>query len=180
MILFDEIEEFCLNRENESLGMKSRLLTTALLTKFNDLRKEEKSIFFLATNRLKSLDSAIIRPGRFDMQLFVGTPNLSSRLSRFESMLEASEVIDLPRRKQAMAAFEGAVRSRWNSDVQYFNFLESEVLGRNCVAAASSAGKMPLTEDAIKSLIDSQRLLITIRGSDAREEYESNKSRSRW
>lgn len=32
IILFDEIEEFCLDRENPSLGMESRLLTTAMLT----------------------------------------------------------------------------------------------------------------------------------------------------
>ena len=32
IILFDEIEEFCLDRENPSLGMESRMLTTAMLT----------------------------------------------------------------------------------------------------------------------------------------------------
>ena len=51
VILFDEIEEFCLDRENQALGMESRMLTTALLTQINDLRRAEKSVFFLATNR---------------------------------------------------------------------------------------------------------------------------------
>ena len=32
IILFDEVEEFCLDRENTNLGMESRLLTTAMLT----------------------------------------------------------------------------------------------------------------------------------------------------
>jgi hypothetical protein len=32
IILFDEIEEFCLDRENPNLSMESRLLTTAMLT----------------------------------------------------------------------------------------------------------------------------------------------------
>jgi hypothetical protein len=32
IILFDEIEEFCLDRDNPALGMESRLLTTAMLT----------------------------------------------------------------------------------------------------------------------------------------------------
>ena len=35
IILFDEIEEFCLDRENPSLGMESRMLTTAMLTQVN-------------------------------------------------------------------------------------------------------------------------------------------------
>ena len=32
IILFDEIEEFCLDRENPALGRESRMLTTAMLT----------------------------------------------------------------------------------------------------------------------------------------------------
>jgi SpoVK/Ycf46/Vps4 family AAA+-type ATPase len=32
VILFDEIEEFALNREDKSLAMESRMLTTAMLT----------------------------------------------------------------------------------------------------------------------------------------------------
>jgi hypothetical protein len=50
----DEIEEFCLDRENPGLGMESRLLTTSMPTQLNDLRRAMKSIFFLATNRLRA------------------------------------------------------------------------------------------------------------------------------
>ena len=32
VVLFDEIEEFCLDRENPTLSMESRMLTTAMLT----------------------------------------------------------------------------------------------------------------------------------------------------
>jgi len=32
IILLDEIEEFCLDRENPNLTMESRMLTTAMLT----------------------------------------------------------------------------------------------------------------------------------------------------
>ena len=63
VILFDEIEEFCLNRDNINLSMESRMLTTAMLTAINDLRRTKQSIFFIATNRLRAFDAAIIRPG---------------------------------------------------------------------------------------------------------------------
>ncbi|EED87129.1 predicted protein, partial [Thalassiosira pseudonana CCMP1335] len=92
VILFDEIEEFCLDRETPSLGMESRMLTTAMLTAINDLRRSKKSIFFLATNRLRAFDSAIIRPGRFDLQLFVGTPNLDARVVQLRSQLASVPV----------------------------------------------------------------------------------------
>ena len=48
-----QIEEFCLDREDKSLSMESRMLTTAMLTQLNDLRRQQKSVFFIATNRLR-------------------------------------------------------------------------------------------------------------------------------
>ena len=59
--------------------MESRMLTTAMLTQLNDLRRKQSCIFIVATNRLRSFDAAVTRPGRFDMLLFVGTPNLDAR-----------------------------------------------------------------------------------------------------
>jgi len=53
IILFDEIEEFALDRELPGLSMESRMLTTAMLTAINDLRRTKRSVFFIATNRLR-------------------------------------------------------------------------------------------------------------------------------
>jgi SpoVK/Ycf46/Vps4 family AAA+-type ATPase len=55
------------------------IIITAMLTQLNDLRRKQSVIFIVATNRLRSFDAAVTRPGRFDFLLFVGTPNLSSR-----------------------------------------------------------------------------------------------------
>ena len=49
-------------------------------------------IFIVATNRLRSFDAAVTRPGRFDFLLFVGTPNLSSREKRLVSRLEGTRL----------------------------------------------------------------------------------------
>ena len=62
IILFDEIEEFCLDRENPNLGMESRMLTTAMLTQLNDLRRQQACIFIVATNRLRSFDAGWLTP----------------------------------------------------------------------------------------------------------------------
>jgi hypothetical protein len=98
VILFDEIEEFCLDRENPALAMESRLLTTAMLTNLNELRRRESSIFMVATNRIRAFDAAVVRPGRFDALFFVGTPNLAARARRLRArmdstMLSAAEIV---------------------------------------------------------------------------------------
>lgn len=56
IILFDEIEEFALDRETPGLSMESRMLTTAMLTAINDLRSKKRSVFFIATNRLRAFE----------------------------------------------------------------------------------------------------------------------------
>ena len=65
------------------------MLTTAMLTAINDLRRIKRSVFFIATNRLHAFDKAITRPGRFDMQIFVGAPNLESRIVQLRQKLSA-------------------------------------------------------------------------------------------
>jgi hypothetical protein len=58
VILFDEVEEFALDRETPGLSMESRMLTTAMLTAINDLsRTQQQSVFFIPTNLLRAFDS---------------------------------------------------------------------------------------------------------------------------
>jgi cell division protease FtsH len=40
---------------------------------------EDQVVVMGASNRLDQLDSALLRPGRFDRQVLVGQPDLSSR-----------------------------------------------------------------------------------------------------
>ena len=49
VVLFDEVEEFCLDRSNPALGMESRMLTPAMLTKLADLRGLRQVAFLFAT-----------------------------------------------------------------------------------------------------------------------------------
>lgn len=60
-----------------------------MLFQLNDLRRKQLSVFIVATNRLRSFDAAVTRPGRFDMLLFVGTPNLQGRMDRFKQKLSS-------------------------------------------------------------------------------------------
>jgi len=167
VILFDEIEEFCLDRETPGLGMESRLLTTSMLTQLNDLRRAKKSIFFLATNRLRAFDSAIIRPGRFDMQLFVGTPNLESRVIQLRNQLSAVPVSQ-DVKDEAEEAFRLYLEQVWDENVMFFNYLEGLQFASACADVVSSGD--PLTEERMSAFLKAQAAVMTVRGQ-VREEY---------
>ncbi len=170
IILFDEIEEFCLNRENQGLGMESRMLTTAMLTAINDLRRKKRSIFFLATNRLAAFDTAITRPGRFDMQLFVGTPNLEARciqLSQKLGGLVSSVEEDV--KEKALQTYRSYLQEVWTEDAMFMNYLEGLQFASACADIVASGNE--LSAENMNEILSSQAAVMTLRGESARLEY---------
>jgi len=185
VVLFDEVEEFCLDRTNPALAMESRMLTTAMLTKLADLRNGRRVAFFIATNRLTALDAAVTRPGRFDLQLFVGTPNLPARMQRFRAKLAG--LAAAPERAvatKATAAFEAVLKRRWEVDAQFLTFLETERLAADCVATICGElcgvdGEPPTSlEESFEALLDSQAATMTVRGS-VRDDFLESRGLSR-
>merc|ERR1711990_280032 len=48
----------------------------------------DRVVVMAATNRLDTLDDALMRPGRFDRQIYVGAPDIKGRASIFKVHLE--------------------------------------------------------------------------------------------
>jgi ATPase family associated with various cellular activities (AAA) len=92
-----------------------------LAEQLNDLRRQQKSIFLIATNRLKSFDAAITRPGRIDLILFLGTPSLQSRLQRLDDALVTSGLKEADR-SEARELTARFMDSAWESDLMFFNY----------------------------------------------------------
>jgi len=82
------------------------------------------SVFIVATNRLRSFDAAVTRPGRFDMLLFVGTPNLSSRIDRLKQKLA---VLNLSRSQQddVIMKVHQYLSQHWQ-ELRFLTFAENE------------------------------------------------------
>ena len=176
IVLFDEIEEFALDRENPGLSMESRMLTTAILTAINDLRRNRKCIFFIATNRLRAFDSAVTRPGRFDMQLFVGTPNLESRVTQFKEILFGT--VDVRTREKAVDSFRSFLQVVWSQDVMFMNYLEAVQFASACADVVVAEGA--LANEKMSAILKQQAAVMTVRGSSPREEYISSMALSRY
>ena len=78
VILFDEIDQFVLDRDSERYNSQSdvfKLLTPGMLPKFQDLRDNKKCIFIVATNYAERIDPAITRLGRIDIKVPLMPPN---------------------------------------------------------------------------------------------------------
>jgi len=82
VILFDEIDSFLLDRDSKRYRKQDSLfqfLTPGMLTKINDLRKKERSIFIIATNYQNRIDPAIKRKGRIDKKYLLPLPDEEKR-----------------------------------------------------------------------------------------------------
>jgi transitional endoplasmic reticulum ATPase len=80
IIFFDEIDALASARSHggSDSGVGARVLSQ-LLTELDGI-EELKGVFVLAaTNRLDLLDPALLRPGRFDIQLEIAPPDAASR-----------------------------------------------------------------------------------------------------
>jgi len=174
IILFDEIEEFCLDRENPSLSMESRMLTTAMLTQLNDLRRQQASIFIVATNRLRSFDAAVTRPGRFDMLLFVGTPNLSARNKRLISKLSLTR-LNLDERENARKMVYEVMKSKWET-LRFFTYAENEVFLNRIIDIVNRDEK--LDETILSDIINNILRTSTIQGT-IQDEFKASELLSR-
>lgn len=151
------------------------MLTTAMLTAINDLRRAERSIFFLATNRLRAFDSAIIRPGRFDMQLFVGTPNLEARVVLLNQRL-ASVPLSSEEKHIVVDKYTRYLEFVWTENAMFMNYLESKQYA-NAIGDIVASGSQ-LTEDEMSLILNAQAAVMTVRGP-VRDEYIASMDLSR-
>jgi ATP-dependent Zn protease len=73
--------------------------------------KNEGIIVLAATNRRDYLDSALLRPGRFDSEIYISPPDLRGRKEIFELYLEKTihdPIIDTEYLARGTTGFTGA------------------------------------------------------------------------
>lgn len=80
VIFIDEIDAMGKRRDDSASDEREQTLN-ALLTEMSGFKDEDGVIVLAATNRIDTLDPALLRPGRFDRQIEVGLPGKSQRLS---------------------------------------------------------------------------------------------------
>lgn len=125
VLFIDEVEEIAATREGRPV---THAVTNELLKLIPAFRERPRHLLVCATNAIHNLDSAFIRPGRFDYVLPVGPPDDAARAAILRSyvaqitdadvdidrLVQATHLftpadIDFAARKAAQVAFERAV-----------------------------------------------------------------------
>ncbi len=84
IIFFDEIDSIAARRGLEVGSRVSENIVSQILTEMSGLEDLHNVVIIAATNRPDILDQALLRPGRFDRQIYVPSPDEASRLEIFK------------------------------------------------------------------------------------------------
>lgn len=83
-------------------------MTNELLKLIPAFRQHNDRLLVCATNSVRSLDSAILRPGRFDYVIPVGPPDATARAAIWARYLATSDSVDVAELVAASAMFTPA------------------------------------------------------------------------
>ncbi|ARP71997.1 AAA family ATPase [Streptomyces pluripotens] len=129
LLFIDEVEEIAGERSGKAVD-PGHGVTNELLKLIPVFREPDARLLACATNSVRSLDAAFLRPGRFDYVIPIGPPDptaraaiwarylgASARSVNLGQLVEASELftpadIEFAARKGAQAAFEREIAQR--------------------------------------------------------------------
>ena len=112
VIFFDEIEGFAASRDGGNDSMNR--VVGELLTQMQGVTDDEDDngiLLIAATNRPWDIDSAFLRPGRFDERIYVPLPDLEARkviISNAVLGVPGCEVVDVDKLALQTEGFNGA------------------------------------------------------------------------
>ncbi|KAL4710366.1 hypothetical protein ACJJTC_003763 [Scirpophaga incertulas] len=110
VIFIDEIDSVGAKRTNSVLHPYANQTINQLLSEMDGFHQNEGVIVLGATNRRDDLDQALLRPGRFDVEVNVPTPDYSGRLEILHLYLGrvAALGVDAEALARATTGFTGA------------------------------------------------------------------------
>lgn len=88
VVFIDEIDSVGSTRTNSSIHPHANQTINQLLAEMDGFQKNEGVIVLGATNRRDSLDKALLRPGRFDVEVRIDKPDLAARIEILEYYLD--------------------------------------------------------------------------------------------
>lgn len=94
---------------------------SGLLNVLDGFHAPENVLFLMTTNRIEALDSALLRPGRIDYRLYMGTATEEQKIELYRrffansSLAEAQMFVESNPQAETMAEFQGLLLAMENS-----------------------------------------------------------------
>ncbi|MCL2399414.1 MAG: AAA family ATPase [Defluviitaleaceae bacterium] len=135
VIFIDEIDALGKKRSNGTSGGNDERDQTlnALLTEMSGFTENEGIVVVAATNRLDTLDDALLRPGRFDRQVEVAMPDINARRQILKLHGENKPII--------------ANLEKWARDTVFFSGAMLEGLINEAAILAAKEGAGHITDN---------------------------------
>ena len=167
VIFFDEFDALGASRDTDSSAMK-RIIPELLVNIQNASEGEGTVLILAATNRPWDIDSAFLRPGRFNRSIHVPLPDRESRLAMIESELSevpTSDELSLELIADMSEGFSGA------DVMEVCERLKDSAIGR----IIRGEGEEIITNEDARGVLE--RLYSSVRRDDLEriEEYRRNK-----
>ncbi len=113
LLFMDEVEEIAPRREGAPTSSVHGV-TNELLKLIPAFRERDTRLLVAATNSVRSLDSAFLRPGRFDYLIPVGPPDTSARMALWKRFVDVSGRQDVD-----LEVLAGATEGFTPADIEY-------------------------------------------------------------
>ncbi|KAM4829022.1 ATPase family gene 2 protein homolog B isoform 2-T4 [Thomomys bottae] len=110
LLFLDEVDTLCPRRGGPHQAPENRVVAQ-VLTLLDGISGDRKVVVVGATNRLDALDPALRRPGRFDLEVVIGTPTLKQRKAILQvilSKMAVSSPMDLDHLAEMTVGYVGA------------------------------------------------------------------------
>lgn len=125
VIFIDEIDAIGKKRSRNASGSSDERDQTlnALLTEMSGFSSQEGIIVIAATNRLDTIDEALLRPGRFDRHIEIGLPDMNARKSILKFCAKNKPLckeIDLNQFAKRTVYFSGAMLENFLNEAAIF------------------------------------------------------------
>ncbi len=143
IIVFDELDSFASSRGNYTGSGVEHSMVNQLLTEMDGFRTDELVFVIGTTNFMESLDSALLRPGRFELAIEIPYPEERDRkaiLDLYKAKMALNienDIIDYAVQRTAGYA-ELTHRMRYSGDHLYalMRFLKREEIRQNKIGQA--------------------------------------------
>jgi cell division protease FtsH len=138
VIFIDEIDALASKRGGPNRSDEVDRTLNEFLVHMNGVDENDQILIIGATNQLKMLDEAILRPGRFDHKIYIGLPDLTGR----------QEIIEIHAKKKPLAPSVRARLGEIAKSIPGFSGADIEgLLNRALENALVNDRKMVIEED---------------------------------